>query len=265
MRPNDLQKAFCLGAVGWLQSASATLVATQNDTFASIANDRLVAAVSKKTGAVTSLHLDGQDLLGTTSGSYGTGPYLDCNCVPTAIVGSPALWVPGATNATYQIVSGNDSTGVAYGGIIMTDTWPATGQILQQYWFLRDTETGLHTFSRLRYVNESAEFLAELISFRTLFRPSTPMWTHLITDENTYAPLPSPNPSSSATNALQNATMVQDTTWLINNPSDPYVEQYADLFTKYTFSTVFQVSTPAPRIVCKGGPEWVGSVRQRSL
>ncbi|KAH8655844.1 polysaccharide lyase family 4 protein [Xylariales sp. PMI_506] len=243
MRSVSLPEIILLLGALWVPSALTALTATQNSTFATIANDRLVASVNKGTGAVTSLHLDGQDLLGPTSGSYGSGPYLDCNCVPTDVIGAPALWVPGATNATYDVVSGTDSSGVAYGGIILTDTWPATGQILQQYWFLRDTETGLHTFSRLRYVNESAEFLAEFISFRTLFRPSSPIWTHLITDENIYAPLPYPNPSSSASNALEYATTVQDTTWLINNPEDPYVEAFADLFTKYTFSAVFQDHT----------------------
>ena len=62
--------------------------------------------------------------------------------------------------------------------------------MLEQYWFLRDGETGLHAFSRLTYHNEAVPFLRNLQELRTLFRPNTDIWTHLITNGAQYAPLP---------------------------------------------------------------------------
>lgn len=52
--------------------------ATQNNQSLTIANDRLVASVSKSKGYINVLTLDGQNLLGKESGSTGIGPYLDC-------------------------------------------------------------------------------------------------------------------------------------------------------------------------------------------
>jgi rhamnogalacturonan endolyase len=63
-----------------LQGVCALLNATENSTLLSISNERLYAAVDKKTGVVSTLTLDGQNLLGTRSGSVGIGPYLDCYC-----------------------------------------------------------------------------------------------------------------------------------------------------------------------------------------
>jgi hypothetical protein len=52
----------------------------------------------------------------------------------------------------------------------MSEKYPPTGQALEQYWFLRDGETGLHTFSRLIYQNTTTLFLRNLQESRTLFR-----------------------------------------------------------------------------------------------
>jgi rhamnogalacturonan endolyase len=63
-----------------------------------------------------------------------------------------------------------------------------------------------------------------------LFRPTTPLWTHISTNEKINAPLPSAD-------TLKYSRTVQDATWYIGNyTSTPYVEQFADYFTKYTFS-----------------------------
>lgn len=75
-------------------------------------------------------------MLGTKSGSTGIGPYLDCYCVPSG------FWTPGSAAPSYELYNGTDSTGTQYGGIKMSDTYPATGQVLETYWFLRDGETG---------------------------------------------------------------------------------------------------------------------------
>lgn len=137
--------------------------ATANAKALVIANDRLYASVNKSTGIMDVLSLDGQNLLGTkeynevtpggnAAGQNGIGPYLDCYCVPAG------SYTPGEY-ATFKLFSGNDSTGVPYSGIVMSEVYPLTGQILEQYWFLRETETGLHTFSRLAYHNETKPFL----------------------------------------------------------------------------------------------------------
>jgi rhamnogalacturonan endolyase len=116
----------------------------------------------------------------------------------------------------------------------MSETYPATNQTLEQYWFLREGETGLHTFSRIYYHNKTTPFLRNLAEFRTLFRPNTPLWTNLSTNEIQYAPLPSKN-------ATSKEVVVQDATWYLGNtPNDPYVLQEADYFTKYTFQDTWR-------------------------
>lgn len=139
------------------------LNATQDASRLVIANDRLYASVNKSTGAMDILTLDGQNLLGekeynevtpggNAAGQNGIGPYLDCYCVPSGV------YTPGEY-ATFELFHGSDSSGVPYGDIVMSEVYPPTGQILEQYWFLRETETGLHTFSRLAYYNETKPFL----------------------------------------------------------------------------------------------------------
>lgn len=210
------------------QWATALLNATETATQLIISNERLYTAVEKKSGVVVTLTLDGQNLLGTRSGSTGIGPYLDCYCIPSG------AWTPGSTQSTYKLYSGTDSTGTKYGGIKMSDTYTPTGQVLEQYWFLREGETGLHTFSRIAYYNETTPFLRNLQEFRTLFRPNSNIWTHLLTNEDQYAPLPGPA-------AVAKEVVVQDATWYLGNtPDDHYVQQEADYFTKYTFQDTWR-------------------------
>jgi rhamnogalacturonan endolyase len=208
--------------------AEALLSATETSSELVIANDRLYAAVEKASGAVVNLTLDGQNLLGTRSGPVGIGPYLDCYCIPSG------SWTPGSTASKYQLYSGTDAAGTKYGGIRMSDTYTPTGQVLEQYWFLRDGETGIHTFSRLAYYNKTTPFLRNLQEFRTLFRPNSNIWTHLLTNEIQFAPLP-------GAKAIANDKVVQDATWYLGNtPDDAYVQQEADYFTKYTFQDTWR-------------------------
>jgi rhamnogalacturonan endolyase len=147
----------------FVKRAHGFLNATENAKALVIANDRLYASVNKSTGIMDILTLDGQNLLGTkeynevtpggnAAGQNGIGPYLDCYCVPSG------AYTPGKY-ATFKLFNGHDSTGVAYGGVVMSEVYPLTEQVLEQYWFLRETETGLHTFSRLAYHNETKPFL----------------------------------------------------------------------------------------------------------
>jgi rhamnogalacturonan endolyase len=56
------------------------------------------------------------------------------------------------------------------------------------------------------------------------------LWTHISTNERINAPLPSAD-------TLKYSRTVQDATWFIGNYTNaPYVEEFANYFTKYTFS-----------------------------
>ncbi|KAG0153804.1 hypothetical protein PDIDSM_1183 [Penicillium digitatum] len=210
---------------------AAALHVVENQTYITLTNDRFTAVLKKNVGQIVDLTLDGQDLLGAQSGSTGIGPYLDCYCIPSG------FYTAGATSPSMEVVQGTDSTGTKYAGMILSDTYTPTGQVFQQYWFLRDGETGLHTFSRLAYHNETTPFLRNLQEFRTLFRPNSDLWTHLTSSEIQTAPLPSKV-------AISKQIVVQDATWTFNNtPSDAYFSQFSDYFTKYSFSTQWRNSS----------------------
>ncbi|KAJ3545112.1 hypothetical protein NM208_g2678 [Fusarium decemcellulare] len=212
--------ALVAGLVGY---SAAKLTTAENSTHLSVSNDRLAVVLAKSSGHIIDVTLDGQDLLGPQSGNTGKGPYLDCSCIPSG------FWTPGGT-ADLKLVKGTDSTGTAYAGIIMSDTYQATNQTLSQYFFLRGEETGLHAFSRLTYFNAATPFLRDLGEMRLLFRPNTDLWTHFSTSDGNYGPLPGDA-------AFDKAVTVQDaTTYLGNTPDDPYTEQYSDYFTKYSLS-----------------------------
>ncbi|EGY15955.1 hypothetical protein VD0002_g8341 [Verticillium dahliae] len=207
--------------------AATALKAAENATHYTLQNERLYVAVGKSNGQVVDLSLDNVDLLGPVSGNSGKGPYLDCSCIPTG------FWTPGGT-AKYQLVEGVDSTGTPYGGIIMGDTYAPTNQSLYQYWFLRGEETGLHVFSRVTYFNETTPFLRGLGELRTLFRPNTNLWTHLVGSEDNWAP------KVSAAGNAAGVTVQDATTYVGNTPNDPYASQYSDYFTKYTFAELWR-------------------------
>ncbi|QQK48462.1 Glycoside hydrolase-type carbohydrate-binding [Penicillium digitatum] len=210
---------------------AAALHVVENQTYITLTNDRFTAVLKKNVGQIVDLTLDGQDLLGAQSGSTGIGPYLDCYCIPSG------FYTAGATSPSMEVVQGTDSTGTKYAGMILSDTYTPTGQVFQQYWFLRDGETGLHTFSRLAYHNETTPYLRNLQEFRTLFRPNSDLWTHLTSSEIQTAPLPSKV-------AISKQIVVQDATWTFNNtPSDAYFSQFSDYFTKYSFSTQWRNSS----------------------
>jgi len=186
----------------------------------------LTAVLGKSSGSIIALTLDGQDLLGPQVGATGVGPYLDSVSIP-----GQGFYQPGSDGkATYQLISDKDASGTAYGGIVMTGVYKPTNQTYQQYWFLRDGETGLHMFTRVMYYNATTPFLRNLQELRTCFRPSTKLWTHLMTNDKQYAPLPS-------SDGVSKEVVVQDATWsLAATPNDPYFKQESSYFTKYTFS-----------------------------
>ena len=92
-----------------------------------------------------------------------------------------------------------------------------SGEVLQQYWFLRENETSLHAFSRVAYHNSSTGFNADLQALRTLFRPAGPYFTHLVSNKDFHPPEPQPNPAIDDVAYLGVAAAVQDATWYIGN------------------------------------------------
>lgn len=75
----------CLISLFLSRCAYAEVVATENETQLVIQNDRLYTRVDKASGAMDAVVLDGQNLLGTRSGSTGVF-YLDCYWLVT-------LWI----------------------------------------------------------------------------------------------------------------------------------------------------------------------------
>lgn len=114
----------------------------------------------------------------------------------------------------------------------MGETYTATGQRLEQYWFLKEGETGLHTFSRIVYNNKTTPFLRNLQEFRTMFRPNhnPPLFTHFVSNEKFAAPRPD----------TKGQVTVQDATWWLPNKDSPYVQGVGDYFTKYTFQDTWR-------------------------
>lgn len=224
-----MRPVSALSALGLLAArVSADLEATETANAFLLSNERLNVTIAKTNGIISDLFLDGQDLLGPTSGSTGRGPYLDCYCTPSG------FWTPGGVKPVMELYSGEDSTGTKYGGFKLSDTFAATGQVLEQYIFLREGESGLHMFSRVAYYNETTPFLRNLQELRSLFRPNTDIWTHLLTNPDQWAPLP-------GREAFANQITVQDATWdLTRTPNDAHVQQWSDYFTKYSFQSTYR-------------------------
>lgn len=202
--------------VPFLASLSLAAIKSSEDSSSiNIANDRLSFSVAKSSGSVSKLILDGQNLLGS-----GRGPYLDCHCV------DDGFWTPG-NGATYKLFKGSDSAGKAYAGAVMSHDYKSTGKILEQYWFLRDGETGMHVFARAKYSSSKTPSGGDLGEMRQLFRPSGSVWTHLSSSDEMYAPLPD----------TSGAPVVQDASWYVGGKKDnPFVKEISDYFTKYMFS-----------------------------
>jgi hypothetical protein len=80
-----------------------------------------------------------------------------------------------------NVLRGRGSTPCA--GIIMQDTNTSANQSIEQYWFLREGEAGLHMFTRVYYYSESQPFLNGMGELRTLFWPNSALWTHLFSSE----------------------------------------------------------------------------------
>lgn len=143
------------------------------------------------------------------------------------------FWTPGK-GATYKLFKGSDGEGKSYAGAMMSQQKDSTGIVLEQYWFLRDGETGMHVFTRAKYSNSQNPSGGDLGEMRQLFRPAASVWTHLSSSEEMYAPLVD----------TTDAPVVQDASWYVGGKkNDPYVQQMSDYFTKYMFSEEWRDQT----------------------
>ncbi|KAJ6589649.1 rhamnogalacturonan lyase [Mycena capillaripes] len=186
----------------------------ESATLYRFANDIISFDVVKTTGYIHNLSYAGEDLLGTVSGNAGQ-LYSDFPSAVFSITG----------NASAEVVHGVD-----WAGIVLTDNNTGVGTLVQRSWFLRDGESGLHSFLRLGYYNASGPSLGALGESRTMFRPNGGPWTHIVANGEQWAPLPS-------TEALAQQVAVQDATWYLGlTPDDAYVIQESDYWTKYTFA-----------------------------
>ncbi|KAJ7049519.1 galactose mutarotase-like protein [Mycena amicta] len=187
---------------------------TQSATLYSFANALISFDVAKTTGYIHNIVYNGTSMLGPVSGNAGQ-LYSDFPSAVFSLTG----------NASAQVVSGTD-----WAGIVLTDNVTSIGTLVQRSWFLREGESGLHSFMRLAYHNASGLSLGALGESRTMFRPNTALWTHLVTNGEQWAPAPSAE-------ALASEIQVQDATWYLGStPSDEYLIQESDYWTKYTFA-----------------------------
>jgi rhamnogalacturonan endolyase len=204
----------------WASLACAAIKSSEDSSSINISKDRLSFSIAKGSGSVSKLSIDGQNLLGS-----GRGPYLDCHL-------DSGFWTPG-NGARYQLFKGTDGASKAYAGAMMSQGYKDTGITLEQYWFLRDGETGMHMFSRAKYSNSQTPSAGDLGEMRQLFRPTGSVWTHLSSSDEMYAPLPN----------TTGAPTVQDASWYVGGKKDDYVKQMSDYFTKYMFSEEWRDQT----------------------
>ncbi|KAL2199427.1 galactose mutarotase-like domain-containing protein [Corynascus similis CBS 632.67] len=201
----------------WAATASGAITARESSNAIDVENDRLAFSVSKSAGTINRLALDGQNLLGSSGRLY-----LDCHC-------DSGYWNGGS----FELYQGTDGSGTAYAGVRISAN-VGGGRTFESYYFLRDGETGLHTFARVAYPNGGA--LGEL---RFLFRPtgSGTIWNHLSSSDDMWSVLPS--------DAGGGFTTVQDTTYRVTGDgvNAVYREQMSDYFSKYMFSESWEYHT----------------------
>ncbi|KAI9155201.1 polysaccharide lyase family 4 protein [Paramyrothecium foliicola] len=115
-------------------------------------NDQLHVAVSKKTGQMVKVDLEGQDLVGK-----GRGTYLDCSCTPEG------FWSPEARAALGWC---KEKTAMVFHMAFMWDGERCVSQdwareMAAKLW------NGHHTYTRVTYFNETQPVLRQLQEMRT--------------------------------------------------------------------------------------------------
>lgn len=112
-----------LALLALASTAFAALNATDTDTHLYLSNERMSFALTKKTGYITEVTLDGVNLLGDPiSSSTAIGPYVD-----GMITKKQSHYTP---KGGYRVIQGTDSAGIKYGAMVVSEEAPegATGE-----------------------------------------------------------------------------------------------------------------------------------------
>lgn len=135
-------------------------------------------------------------------------------------------------------LKGKDSVGTSYAGVFLQEVLPV-GHTFQQWYFLREQETGLHNFARLLYSNKSVGQPFQnggipVREIREVFQFNTTLWQTASTNPTLNVTIPR---QSSITSAVQ----VQDATWsLAGTPDEPFVQQTSNYWTKYMLADSYR-------------------------
>ncbi len=209
-----------------LAPARSAVSYTDTPTQARVTNGRLTFTVSKPgdrghdPGSISSLSLDGQELLG-----HGE-VYFDTHDV----AGYFRLGHHDTQATTYEIHQASDRAGVGYVDLAVHHSPTALQPLdIRQHYLLRDGETGIHLFTE---VNHSAAQKGDPFGeMRSVAVGDETLFTFMSTEDNVSAPIPLPA-------HITGQNTVQDTTWDLGAfPQDPYVlgtgKRY---YTKYDFA-----------------------------
>ncbi|TFY81318.1 hypothetical protein EWM64_g2698 [Hericium alpestre] len=144
---------------------------TETSSKLTFSNRHVSFDIRKSNGYIQNIIYQNTNLLGNVSGLAGQ-MYTDWTAGGFSLV----------PNSSHEIFNGSD-----WAGIVFTDNNTATGGFVQRSWFLRDDESGLHSFLRLAFFNETNPVQGVLGESRTMFRPHTDLWTHVVTNSEQYA------------------------------------------------------------------------------
>lgn len=111
----------CLPLLALLPVTFAWINATEYTGTIVLANDNVTFVLNKTNGIITYVGYNGVNLLGTpVDNTSAIGPYADIYIPPL-----PAYdYDPFAVNATFDLVNEVDSSGMPYGGLILTQPNP---------------------------------------------------------------------------------------------------------------------------------------------
>jgi len=99
--------------------ALALLTANETATSITLENDRIKFGLEKSSGYMTTVNLDGVNLLGERiTSTNAIGPYLD------GIFSADQKLVSVGSGGTYSVIQGTDTGGVKWAGVVITNDSP---------------------------------------------------------------------------------------------------------------------------------------------
>ncbi|KAI5284376.1 hypothetical protein KEM54_001377, partial [Ascosphaera aggregata] len=116
----------------------------------------------KNLGSVTSLYLDGTNILGKDNGKLGSDPCLNCHVLLQA-VSLLVVMIQPTNSFRARIQTRHPISPFACIGPTKTRE-----EVFEHYWFLRDGKTGLHEFFRIAYNNSEQKTVVTLERWEVL-------------------------------------------------------------------------------------------------